>query len=283
MTGNFNWQTEEDGEWEGAEPSGKTPRRRRRWLWPLAALAAIILAGVVVFWQVREQISSAEASRADDIVSSFYLIRQAVEDNDRELFRNLLSGSDLEWAMAQQELFSAGWLFDLSAYGLAKQPIRLEQVEVTVSPRFDSGEVSALAPYALAGQGADSETIVLQQTSVFRQGERWVWSPPRDEFWGEDSTLDGRFLVIDYPERDEAIARRLHKDMDTLVAQMCESVDELACPADLKIRLILSREPAALFDLTERFVSQGYFGTRAGGRLNGSGHYEISMPAPSLL
>ncbi len=287
MTNRFDWQTDEDDKWTDVQAVRKLRSGRRRWTWLAAIVGALVLAAGAVFWQVRERISAAESARANDILSSYYLIQQAIDEDDSELFRNLLSGRDAEWATAQQELFARGWLYDLSAFGLINRQIGLDDAEVVLSPELDSGEVLAESTYGLRGQGLERESIRLQQTSIFRRGERWVWSPPRDDFWGRNSLTAGQIVAVSYPDRDEQVALRLQRDLDGIVTKLCSEVDELSCPAGLEIQLALSQNPATLFEVSERFASLGLYGTqldgRLDGRLNGSGRLEVTMPTPSLI
>ncbi len=282
MTNNFDWRTDEDGEWEGGRPEGGRARPVRRWVLPTAIILIAVVAVGAIYWQVQKRVSAAETAINDDIRSSFHLIRQAEEAGDIELFRNLLSGSDLEWAAAQQALFDQGRLFDLTAYGLSEAPRAVTDVEVTLSPSLNSAEVSAVVTYGVASGGIDSEPVRLRQTSVFRRGERWIWSPPREEFWSGKASIQEQFLAVSFPARDEALALRLARDLDLLVADLCDFVG-LACPEGLMLTLNFSREPGALVAVNERFVEEGLFGSRLSGRTQGRDGLTMTLPTPSLL
>lgn len=284
MGNNFDWQTDEDNSWEGQRADGVRISRRRRWILPLAIILALMAAAGAIYWQVQKRVSAAEAAINDDILSSFQLFRQANAEGDIELFRNLLSGADLEWADAQQELFDHGWLFDLSPYGLSAAPLAVGDIEVTLSPQLSSAEVSALATYAPFSRGIVSDTVRLRQTYVFRQGERWIWSPPRTEFWaGNASAEKQQFLSVSYPKRDETLALRLARDLDLLVARLCTEASGLTCPEDLALRLNFSPEPGALLATSERFANQGIFGSRLSRPSRGGSELELTLPTPSLL
>ena len=219
MSDNFDWRTDEEDGWSGPRPVTRRSARRRRWLLPLAILAALLAAGTVVTWQLRERLSTAEAAVKDEVIASFHLVRAAEADGDIELFRNLLSGSDLAWANAQLALFDQGRLFDLSPLGLGAQPESLTDLAVTLSPELNSAEMTAMATYAASV--ADGGAVRLRQTAVYRHGERWIWSPPRPEFWGPELSSDGHFLQVSYPRRDERLALRLAQDLDELVEKIC--------------------------------------------------------------
>jgi hypothetical protein len=280
---NFDWRTAEDGEWVGARPVRQRVAGRGRWVWPLAILVVIIAAGMVIYWQVQERLSAAEATISDDVTSSFQLIRQASADGDIELFRNLLPGSDLEWATAQQDLFEADRLFDLSPYGLAREFEPEAEVTVTLNPSLSSAEVAAIASYAQAGSAASSAVVRLQRTDVFRRGERWVWSPPRDEFWDGVATANVGFLSVSYPKRDETIALRLARDLDSRVGQICAKVERMECPEELKLDINFSHRPSAMVEMGERFASGGLFASRFSRHSEDDRRFEMTLPTPSLL
>jgi hypothetical protein len=45
---------------------------------------------------VRQQIQEAEADQGTDVLSSYQLIQDAIDQKDDELFRTMLSGRNLE-------------------------------------------------------------------------------------------------------------------------------------------------------------------------------------------
>lgn len=281
VSSNFDWRTDDDRYWEDGQTAGRRGGRRRRWVLPVVIVLLAIVAVAAVYWQVQERFSAAEAALGDDIRSSFQLIRQAQEEGDIELFRNLLSGSNLGWASAQQELFAQGWLFDLGSFGLAYEPQSVTEIQVTLSPELNSAEVTALATYQVAG-GDAAGGIQLRQTSVFRRGERWVWSPPRADFWMGEARTGERYLSVTYPVRDEALALRLARDLNRLIETLCNDVFGQACPESFSIALILSKEPAALVDLNEQHANRGSSGRQARANSHSTG-LQLTLPTPSLI
>lgn len=283
LADNFDWRTDEDGEWEGADPDRGRSKSRRRWIVPLTIILILLAGGGAVYWQVQKRVSAAEAGIKDDVRSSFQLIRQANAEGDIELFRNLLSGSDLAWAATQQELFGQGWLFDLSAYGLSAGPLAVSDIQVALAPQLNSAEVSSVATYGARGGDLLPDTVRLLQTKVFRRGQRWVWSPPREEFWGGNASVEERFLAVTYPSRDEALVLRLARDLDRLVAELCRDTVGLTCLEDQTLRLLFSREPEAILAISQRFAEHGLFGARLSRPPLSSGELELTLPTPSLL
>lgn len=281
MSDHFEWRTEEENAWDGPGPVRSSAKKRRRWLLPLVMFLALIVVGAVIYWQVQERVSAAEAAISDDILSSFHLIRQADQEGDLELFRNLISGSEIGWAVANQELFSNGRLFDLSPYGLGSEPRAIDDINVTLAPELNSGEISAMTTYEQSGGNVTQDTVQLLQTSVYRKGERWVWSPPRDEFWEGSATVEETYLTASYPKRDEALVLRMARDLDMLVGELCANPTQITCPDDLMVKIDFRHEPDVMVEIGERFADKGIFGTSLAGRL--SRGLELGLPTPSLL
>ena len=70
-------------------------------------------------------------------------------------------------------------------------------------------------------------------------------APPLDEFWGEWVTSEGDYLSLIYPRRDEAIAERLAEDIDQQIADMCATLEDIDCSADLHLTVRLDYDPVS--------------------------------------
>jgi hypothetical protein len=90
---------------------------------------------------VRQQIQEAEADQGTDVLSSYQLIQDAIDQKDDELFRTMLSGRNLEWAMSQQALFSRGLINDKRPLGLNPLFEEIEIMDVELGSSFQSAEV----------------------------------------------------------------------------------------------------------------------------------------------
>jgi hypothetical protein len=82
-------------------------------------LAALLLAGWVVYRQVRQQIESATTAVQADILSTHNLVQTAVARNDLELFRSQLSGRDPVWTEAEETILVNGLMAGTRLLGLA--------------------------------------------------------------------------------------------------------------------------------------------------------------------
>ncbi len=294
MSANFDWQTEEDerrnkGGWDDvAEPErGRPPRRRPPWR--LIAIVAVLVAAVggLIWWRVdRRMEATLQAFRAD-VIASHNLVQRAAAEEDEEIFRSALSGRMPSWTTAQMDVFHAGLFADRSPFGLTpvdgSLPVILDPPDaeaaagesatgITFSPDLNEAVVTVNQPFVREGT---QESVVLQQTTVFRRGDtRWLLSPPADEFWGDWLTAEGNYLNVIYPARDELIAGQLAKDLDAEIDRLCATLEDINCSADLRLTMRLDTDPATLASLSSPL-----------GALRRAREREdiLELPAPTLV
>lgn len=270
----FDWRTDEDErrssqDWDAPATTEKNQARSRRPPWRLLGLIGvlILLAGGLVWWRVQQRIEAATQLVRSDVIASHNLVQRAAEEGDEELFRSFLSGRNPAWTAGELTLFRNRMLADRSAFGLTPPegtlpvilPLPGEEAaagqsvaNVELSPDLNEAVLSVLIPYETENAG----TVVLEQTTVYRRGDqRWLLSPPADEFWGDWLTSEGDYLSLIYPRRDEAIAGRLATDLDALIDRLCTTLVEIECSADLYMTVRLSENPAVLAALSEPFGS----------------------------
>lgn len=280
MPEHFDWQTDDENDWPGQPTNIQRRRKRGRWRW-LSLIIIALIVGVVVFWRARIAVQEAEEKHIEDVLSSQGLVENAVERSDTELFRTLLSGSDSSWAKAQQMLFANGWLGDLSAWGLGQKPVSSVVIGVELAPDLDEAVVTLVHRYSAAVSGPDAAIIELQEDRVFRRGARWLWSPPRAQFWGGDELAEIRtdYLMVAFPERDRPIIEPFVNDLDRMIKQMCLT-SEIDCPADLKVQINFETHPESLIRFMNHTIDDGIYGTLlpAGGE-----NFRINLPTPTLI
>ena len=255
MSKNFNWRTDEEFDWDEEEIKAPAPRKPVAWQRPALFLGALlILAGAayLVTRRVGEQVDAAASDIAVDVLSSYDLLLRAAGSGDRELFVTVLSGRDPGWTEAQKMLLDAGQVFgrDTFALRLDREGLldnRPVAENVILSSDFTAAEVTFRVPYdAQVGNGL-TVPMILEQTQIYRRGndQRWLLSPPLDEFWGTWELIAGQRLRVRYPTRDEALATRLAADLDSRLGAMC-GLPGVICPVDLRVELRLGEQPGTL-------------------------------------
>lgn len=282
MSGKFDWKTEDDFDWDKLvedPPSKSPPGKGRRWL---AILAIVLLIGGVAAYlmhQVDQRVDENTQAMRSDVVSSYNLLRFAEEKQDDELFFSLLSGRDGTWTAAQHALFQAQSLSNRAPFGLHARPVdpqTLEEndsFEITFSPDLLTAEVATLLPYEFKIGNGLTEIVTLQETVQYRLGrERWLLSPPDQEFWGPQELQTGARIELIYPQRDEEVAKRLHLDLDRKLDELCATLVDIECDSDLLLRIRLSTDPQTLVDAAQphaaRIIDESL---------------EIALPAPTLV
>jgi hypothetical protein len=282
MSDNFDWKTEEDFDWEngqGDPPSNVSPGKRRRWL---SILAIIILIGSLVAYLYRridQRIEQNTDAMRSDVISSYNLLHLAEAEQDTELFFSLLSGRNDTWTAAQHKLFQSQSLRDRAPFGLQLSPVGpLPSTEdastsVTLSPDLLSAEIITLLPYEIQIGNDLTETVRLQETTLFRLGqERWLLSPADEPFWGAPLLAESGHIAMDYRQRDEEIALRLITDLERKLEEMCSQLSDIECNPDMKLNVTLSTDPQTLVDA----------GMPRPGLLTNNG-LRISLPSPTLF
>ncbi len=282
----FDWRTEDDASWqESVQPPVRPSPEPHKRPWPVLffILAALLLAGWVVYRQVRQQIESATTAVQADILSTHNLVQTAVARNDLELFRSQLSGRDPVWTEAEETILVNGLMAGRDFWGwrrplpLAPAPLNLADlttqtgVALELAPDLNAAVLQFPQEYDVTTASGTTETVTLAQTAVYRRGsQRWLLSPPDDAFWGSWSTSEGDFLRVIYPSRDEIVVQRLATDLETMLHELCRTFASLDCPDDLQVSLRLDTNPDSLLTATNQTVFLD-----AGLRLQ--------LPAPTLF
>jgi hypothetical protein len=295
MSANFDWQTEEDERrsqqniWDEPIEPGDGRMSRRRPPWRLIAVIAVLVAtiGGIIWWRVDQRIEATLEAFRTDVIASHNLVQRAVVEGDEEIFRSVLSGRVPTWTAAEMEVFKQEMIFDRTPLGLApaegslpiilpatgeETPADERPAQIEFSADLSEAIVVVDHPFLVDNTG---ETIVLQQTTIYRRGDsRWLLAPPLDEFWGDWTTTEGEYLSLIYPRRDEAIAARLAADLDAEIGRMCATLQDIDCSADLYLTARLDTDPAALAALAEPL-----------GALRRAREQEdiLELPAPTLV
>ena len=282
MSSNFDWKTEEDFNWDkpvDPPPPEPSSGAKKRWLKILAVLLLISGAAALLVRQVNQRVDENREAMRSDIVSTHNLLRVAEEEQDDELFFSLLSGRDSSWTAVQHELFQSQSLRNRVPFGLSVQPgepLSPEEDDafsITFSPDMISAEVTTLLPYQIEIGNGLTDTVMLQETSLYRLGrERWLLSPPDEPFWGAPLLSESTHITLDYRQRDEEIATRLLPDLESKLEELCSQVTDIECDPDLQLVVTLSTDPQSLVDTAQ---------PRAGVLTNVG--LRINLPSPTLV
>ncbi|MCB8919584.1 MAG: hypothetical protein H6666_16850 [Ardenticatenaceae bacterium] len=269
----LDWRTDEEDDWAVEPGEGQTPRPRptRPGRSLLLLFLLFALAAGVIYWQVARLVAQTAADTEQDVIAAAELVRFAASSGDVELFTTLLSGRDPQWTVTQQQLVGAGHLLQRQAFDLQPQLSQTAAMTVSLAPDFRSAQLWTQQPYTLTLPNGQQSQIILVQESHFRRGNsRWLYAPPPEDYWGTWLTDSGSQLNLVYPERDQAIARRLLADLDALVPTICALYPDVPCPAGGRATLRLDPDPASLALLggaVDKVQSQSL----------------LNLPAPSLI
>ena len=230
---------------DGFEAPGHSRYRRRAFAFLAFALVITIALTAVIYRQIERRLAEGEQRAEEDVLASHYTVMEAARAGDTELFVGFLSGRDPQWSVAQTGLVGEGAFTNRADYGFfnaatASIPIT---PTVTLASDLNSAEVSSAAAYVVdIGMGL-TETITLTQTSIYRRGpDRWLLAPPDPVFWGDTETIDGRYARLTFPARDSGIIRRLSRDLESTLADLCADISG-GCPPPT---ITFSTDPATL-------------------------------------
>jgi hypothetical protein len=138
------------------------------------------------------RLDAVQVTVQQDISSTGELLREAGAAGDVELFTMLLSGRDPEWTRTQQQLVQQRLFWDRPAMNLQLQPGTSRSVSTTMDPNLQAAEHITQHLYQAQTAKGEINTVTLQQTTIFRQGEQgWLFSPPAEAFWGPPPSLSG--------------------------------------------------------------------------------------------
>lgn len=250
----FDWQTEDDTtDWNEPQPSPKTAVSRRV-PWVIIWVGLLIgIAGGVVYYRVQAQITQQMTAVEQEVVAIHQFVYGLGQQGDLELFRAQLSGRDPAWTASQLHLVEQGLLLDRQAFGFSHPGIisDTDYLTVTLSPDLLSAEVTAVYRYVVQPSDEMSQTLWLQQTAVYRRSieQKWLLSPPLNDFWGGWDTINTHYLTLTYPRRDATVAEQLALDLDDALRQMCQ-LEDIGCPPDLHVQIRLSVDPQHLLEST---------------------------------
>jgi hypothetical protein len=251
----LDWHTEdENGMQDGFSTEVKpSTRLLPRWLIVLGILLLLILAGLSSYRYVQRQMDQTLETAREDVLASHRLLQEAATRQDGDLFHLLLADDDPDWVEAQTKLFEGGVYREWYGLGLAYQPeATANVVDVSFSPDLTRAEVIVQRPYSITTPAGLIDTIILQQTAVYRyRQQRWLLAPIEAEFWGNWVRYQAHYLSLTAPQRDAEIARRLALAMDVLLTELCQTPGGPTCTSDHILSIQLDTAPDSLVQLVK--------------------------------
>ena len=276
----FEWRTDEDERWPDDAETTETavPEQsflQRRWRFLLITLLGLLAVWALVQWQINQRVAEATDTIQAEILAAHNFVLQTAVSQDESLFRANLSGRNPDWTELQKTLFAEELLLGRPKLGWQHQAdverLAPDLVEFVVDSDLQGAVLLYPQAYVVQQGAALTETVVLQQTAVYRQGtSRWLYAPPDEDFWGDWITYSGDYLTLVYPERDREISVQLAVQLDRLLAQMCTELADLDCDQDFQIHLRLDTDPQSLLRLND-IKSMLQAGT------------QFELPAPTLI
>ncbi len=295
------WQTQEDEDrpqnQEDSLSAGATRRPRRRWTWWFSSLLVLLLIAAIA-WNVRlavqKQLETVAAAAKAAVLAVHDIVQQAERDRDETLFGSMISSEYPNWGSIQKRMLVTGLRWDRAFFGLTLArgadgaPASGVVTDITFTSDWRMATVTLAFPYdstfpsvgpsfvgahlkGAHASRADGPPVTLRQTVTYRdEAAGWVLVPAYPAFWGETRTATGRYLTVEYPERDAAIVERLVAEWDELLASVCQELDSLRCGSEWKLEVELSTESGVLLRLADPIR---WLDREAG----------LKLPTPSIL
>ncbi|MCY3901933.1 MAG: hypothetical protein OXF76_02125 [Caldilineaceae bacterium] len=257
----LDWRTleeeDEQGQVEALEETEPDAARRRAWPWWLTSALVLLLAAAVI-WGVRyvlaQRLEAITATFEVEVLAAHGTVQMAERDLDEALFSSMISTDYPNWGDRQKRMLREGMRWDRRFFGLTMAPEAdgrpppgtVTDIEFTSDWRMAT--VTVAYPY----QQTAGPAVTLHQSITYREGETgWALVPAYPDYWGEKRKLEGRYVTVEFPERDAATVERLVEDWDELLAAACETLEDLDCRGEWKLDVALSTESSALTSLAE--------------------------------
>jgi hypothetical protein len=274
MPAKFRWEAENEVEWADestlpGEPSGGRSRLRIALSATLIILLAIPIA-IFIKRTLDKQIETNTNSIKEDVISTHQLVKRAAASHDIELLATFMSGRSDQWLDAQVALANRNEFESRQSFGFVLKGAEDLQTTVTMSPDLRAAELVEERAYQVQNTDGSVITVRLGHPYVYRSSSsKWLLSPPLEDYWGDEVSLNGRYFNLSFPQRDEEISKRLAADIEAALASACVGLPTISCPDDVRLQIHLSTDPLALLS----------YGTIEGL----STQEELILPAPSLV
>lgn len=247
MSADFDWVTDDEGDWPAFTPPPPKPRRSIPWRGLLLVALVLAVAGFWLYGQMQQRLETATAVVIQDVRAVYGLYIRAAQNQDVDLIKTVISGSSPVWWQGQLALLEEDLLLERWSMGLLAPVNRSapEIVDVKPSPDLNEAEVVARQPFVVPFANGRTETVTLETTTLFRRGsDRWLVAAPDARFWGEWQVMNGRRLSLIYPQRDKDMAEMLLPVLEVELERACQGLD-LPCPTANSYTIRLDNDPTS--------------------------------------
>ena len=291
----LEWRTLEDEEGrrqEEAPPAAeaRAPKRRGRLRW-FGPLVAVLLVAVVI-WGVRyvllRRLDVIAAAAEAEVLAVHGIVQEADRDRDGALFGSMISSDYPNWGSTQKGMLRSGSRWDRPFFGLALARGADDEAptgtvtDIAFTPDWRMATVTLAFAYARA----DGPPVTLHQIVTYRdEATGWALVPAYPSFWGEKQTITGRYLTVEYPERDAATVERLVREWDEMLAAVCDELDGFRCRRTWKLKVELSTESGSLTRMADGASAGPLWEGMSNAPLasRGADGTGLKLPAPSLV
>ena len=291
----LEWRTLEDEEGrrqeDAPEEETQAPERRGR-LRRFSTLLVLLLLLVVVIWGMRyvflSRLDAIAATVEAEVLAVHGIVQEAERDHDGALFGGMISPDYPNWGRTQKGMLGSGTRWDRPFFGLALvggadgQASTGTVVDVAFTSDWGMATVTQAFPYT----GADGSPVTLHQIVTYRdEMASWVLVPAYPSFWGEKQTITGRYLTVEYPERDADTVEQLAREWDAMLAAVCRNVDGLRCRRSWRLKVELSTESGSLARMANGASSGPLWDGMSNALLTsmGADGPGLKLPTPSLI
>lgn len=246
---NFEWLGEDEDSLTGFEKPVLARRKfwKRIGFWMILLFAGLL---VVAYMTLDRRQAALEDGEQQNISNSFKLWREAVLNNDVELFSLALAKEDRNWFLTQKKLFDKGLILNREPIGLQVLNNFEIEPEIELSADLQRATLTYMQDYKIAG-GGQPIVVRLRQSAIYlKRDDTWQYAVMDDEYWGGWLKEEEKYLTVEYKERDAQIAQKIGRDLNKELEEKCANSGETGGPifkcSDLDFTLVMSTDPQTI-------------------------------------
>jgi hypothetical protein len=225
----FDWQVKNGDGWREVRESPPRPARwlSRRRLVVISLVFVLVALGLILWYFVH----GVERLAKDDLRAVVELEVQALRRADKEIFLSLQDTDDSTWYKRQQSY--------------------IDNILAEPSAKAWPGEVEIAAIEWFGDQAWVEVThtwqgVTHKRVQFYRLADgQWKHTGPDERYWGQRRDMESEHLHFVYPERDEAMVKRLIDEGDQMYERICR--DFGIGPSEWKLWVLIQPFSGSLF------------------------------------